>query len=51
LPLPAFALGAGHRRIERDGAAGVLEIAAQCQHVSVAVNDPGFRRMQRADAF
>jgi len=22
LPLPAFALGAGHRRIKRDGAAG-----------------------------
>ena len=50
LPLPAFARGARHRRIESDGAAGVLEIAAQRQHIAVAVDDAGFRRVQRADA-
>ena len=47
---PPLRLAPVDLRVEGDGAARVLEIAAQRQHVAVAVDDAGLRRMQRADA-
>ena len=38
------------RRVERDHAAAVLEIAAQRQHVAVAVDDAGLRRAHGDEA-
>ena len=38
------------RCLERDHAAAVFQIAPQRQHETVAVDDAGFRRPQRADA-
>jgi hypothetical protein len=50
LPLPRLKAHPLDRRFERDHAAAIFQFAPQRTHVSVAVDDAGFRRKQRADA-
>ena len=38
------------RRVERQHAAAVFEVALERQHVAVAVDDAGLRRMERGGA-
>ena len=45
-----YGFRAKQRRMKCKRAAGVLDLAAQCQHVGMAVDDAGGRRQQRAGA-
>ena len=49
-PLAVFALRPGDRRVEGNGAACVLDVAAQSQHIRVRIDNAGLRRMQRRGA-
>ena len=49
--MPAAGLGADQRRVKREGRTGILGVAAQRQHVGMAVDDAGRRRQQRRVAF
>ena len=50
LPLPRLEAHPLDRGFECDHAAAIFQLAPQRAHVSVAVDDAGFRRKQRADA-